>query len=175
VSKEIKHRWWFLILVTAAGFFIDWWTKYLAVRHLSAFEPYRLVGGYLELVLVHNKAAVFGLDPRHIIPSFPVNLFFAVFHVLAVIVLTVYFRFLKNTDRLMLWAVAVIMPGALGNLVDRLAHPAQGVVDFIKVDVGIWPLNPWPVFNMADAFVTIGVCLMILSFLFEDRRKKSVQ
>jgi signal peptidase II len=172
VFKEIKHRWWLLVIVAAVGFFIDWWTKYLAAKHLSSFETYRLAGDWLELVLVYNKGAVFGLDPRHLIPGFPVNMFFTVFHVLAVIILVAYYRYLKHYDRLMHWALAVILPGALGNLFDRIMHPAIGVVDFIKMDLRVWPFNPWPVYNMADAFVTIGVGLMIACFIIEDRRRK---
>jgi signal peptidase II len=56
-----------------------------------------------------------------------------------------------------------------------LFHPARGVVDFIKVDLGFRPFNPWPVFNVADALVTIGIILMAASFLFEgDRRKEAL-
>ena len=173
MPKEIKHRWWLLAVITAVGFCLDWWTKYLAVRHLSSFEPYRCIGDYLELVVIHNKAAVFGLDPRRLIPAFPVNLFFTVFHVVAVIVLTVYYRYMRKTDRLMHWALAIILPGALGNLFDRIIHPGLGVVDFIKMDLKFWPFNPWPVFNLADLFVTIGVGLMIACFLLEERRRKN--
>jgi signal peptidase II len=172
VSKEIKHRWILLAIVAAVGFIIDWWTKYLAARHLSSYTPLPVAGDWLELVLVYNKGAVFGLDPRHLVPGFPVNLFFTVFHVLAVIILALYYRYLKSSDRLMHWALAVILPGALGNLYDRIVHPAQGVVDFVKMDLRVWPFNPWPVFNMADAFVTIGVGLMIVCFIVEDRRRK---
>lgn len=160
-----------LVAVAAAGFFIDWWTKYLAVQHLNMFEPRQVVGSWLELVLVYNKGAVFGLDPTRLIPGFPVNIFFTVFHVIALVVLALYYRYLRNSDRLMLWALAIIFPGALGNLFDRLVHPASGVVDFIKMDLRIWPFNPWPVYNMADAFVTIGVVMMIICFLLENRRK----
>jgi signal peptidase II len=172
MGKEIRHRWWILVIITAIGFFIDWWTKFLAAGHLSPFETVPLAGSWLELVLVYNKGAVFGLDPRHIIPGFPVNLFFTVFHVLAVVFLTAYYYYLKKSDRLMHWALAIILPGAIGNLFDRIVHPGQGVVDFIKMDLKVWPFNPWPVFNMADAWVTIGVGLMIFVFVIEDRRRK---
>jgi signal peptidase II len=175
LSKEIKHRWWLLGMAAIVGFFIDWWTKHLAAAHLSPFEPYNVVGNYLQLVLVHNKAAVFGLDPRQLVPGFPVNLVFTVFTALAVIVLIVYYRYLKKTDILMHWSLAIILPGALGNLFDRIIRPGQGVVDFIKMDLKIWPFNPWPVYNMADAWVTIGVCLMIISFIFEEHRRKKEQ
>jgi signal peptidase II len=175
LHREIKHRWWLLGIAAGVGFFIDLWTKHLAAAHLSPVEPYSLVGNCLQLVLVHNKAAVFGLDPRHIVPGFPVNFVFTVFTGLAVIALIVYYRYLKKTDILMHWALAIILPGALGNLFDRIVRPGEGVVDFIKMDFKIWPFNPWPVYNMADAWVTIGVCLLIVSFMFEERRRKKEQ
>ena len=156
------------------GFGIDWWTKYLAAHILSPGEPRSVIGHWLEFVLVYNKAAVFGLDPRHLIPWFPLNTFFSIFMVVAAGILILYYRHLQKSDRLMHGAIMFILPGALGNLFDRVLHAPQGVVDFIKVDLGFRPFNPWPIFNMADAWVTIGVALMLVSFLFAERAAKKV-
>jgi signal peptidase II len=172
LSREIKHRWWILCGVTAAGFTLDLWTKTLAARHLSGGTVRQIAGEYLELVLVYNKAAVFGLDPRQIIPGFPVTLFFTIFTILAVGVLLLYFRHLKKTEIAMQWGLALVLPGALGNLCDRILHPGRGVVDFIKADLNVWPFDPWPVFNLADALVTMGVAVMIIAFIFAERKRK---
>jgi signal peptidase II len=172
LSKEITNRRPLLLCISAIGFGLDLWTKILAVRHLSGGVVKRLVGDHLELVLVYNRAAVFGLDPRHVIPGFPVNLFFSIFTLIAIVVLVLYFRSLKKTDTLMHYGLAAVLPGALGNLFDRILHPARGVVDFIKVDLNFWPLNPWPVFNLADVWVTIGVMLMIIAFVVEEQQRK---
>lgn len=57
-------------------------------------------------------------------------------------------------------ALGLIAGGAIGNLVDRLLYAR--VVDFVLVDLDFWPLDPWPVFNVADVVLVVGVCLMIL-------------
>ena len=173
MRKEIKYRWWIISAVALIGFALDWWTKNLAAQHLAGGGgAYQLVSSYVELVLVYNKAALFGLDPRRLIPGFPLNLVFTCFTVIASAVLIAYYRRLKKTEILLHWGLAVILPGAIGNLFDRIVHPALGVVDFIKMDLRVWPFNPWPVFNLADIYVTLGVGLMIASFIFEDARQK---
>jgi signal peptidase II len=61
------------------------------------------------------------------------------------------------------------MPGVLGNLSDRVIHPSEGVVDFIKMDFYFWPFNPWPTYNIADAYITAGLLLIIIDIFFQDK------
>jgi signal peptidase II len=173
--KEIKHPWRLLAIVTIGGLAIDLFSKYLAARYLITGRPVHCIGDWVELVLIYNKGMVFGLDPGRIIHGFSVGGVFPYFNLIASIVLVLYYRVLRRTDRLMHWALALILPGALGNLFDRLVHRGMGVVDFIKVDLKFPPFNPWSIFNAADAWVTIGVGLMIASFIFEDRKKKQAE
>lgn len=172
LQREIKYRWWIIIIISLAGFWFDWWTKMRAVKHLALGHPFPVIGSYLQFVLLYNKAALFGLDPRHLVPGFPVNAVFTVFTSIAIIALVVYYKFLKKTEILTHLGLAIVMPGALGNLFDRIVYPGRGVVDFVMVDVRVWPLNPWPVFNMADAYVTIGVGILVVSIFMEERRRK---
>jgi signal peptidase II len=85
---------------------------------------------------------------------------------LAVAALALVVRYLRGTDprhtRLHV-ALGLIAGGAVGNLIDRIVYAR--VVDFILVDVGVWPLNPWPVFNVADIVLVVGVCLIALDML----------
>ena len=175
MSREIKHRWRLLAIVTVAGLLLDLWTKQMIARSLADGHVVRCVGDVVQLILVYNKAAVFGIDPGRFIPGFSVGKVFPFFNLIAAVILVIYYRYLRSADRFLHWSLACILPGALGNLFDRLFHPARGVVDFIKVDLGFRPFNPWPVFNVADALVTIGIILMAASFLFEgDRRKEAL-
>ena len=57
--------------------------------------------------------------------------------------------------------LGLIWGGALGNVIDRVTHGS--VTDFVLVNLGVWPFNPWPVFNVADAVLVAGVALMILA------------
>jgi signal peptidase II len=68
------------------------------------------------------------------------------------------------------WAVAGIIGGGLGNLIDRIARPA-GVVDFISVNLyGLLGLDRWPTFNIADASVVICGLILLVSILISPKR-----
>ena len=171
--REIRHPWLLLGVVTVIGLAADLVSKLLAEQWLPIGQPRSCLGKTLELMLIYNRAGVFGIDPGNVIPGFHVQNFFPFFNLVAALLLLVYYRFLKRSSVFMHWALAFVMPGALGNLLDRIIHPARGVVDFIKVDLGFPPFHPWPIFNLADAWVTIGIILMAVSFLFEEQGKKN--
>jgi signal peptidase II len=94
---------------------------------------------------------------------------------LAIAALVMVVRYLRSTDpgqRTLHVALGLIAGGAVGNLVDRLLYAR--VVDFILVDVGVWPLNPWPVFNVADIVLVVGVALIALDILINRRHAPPV-
>ncbi len=71
-----------------------------------------------------------------------------------------HFRSLGRAENL---AFGAVLGGALGNGIDRARMAAgslAGVRDFIHVDLGFWPLNPWPTFNIADAGITCGFLVL---------------
>ena len=99
--------------------------------------------------------------------SFPIFirklLFILVPIVVIALVVVVYFR---NNDftKLQRWSICGIVGGGLGNIIDRIFRP-DGVIDFIDVKFfGIFGLNRWPTFNVADASVVVCGILMIISF-----------
>jgi signal peptidase II len=171
VKLTIEKKWYLFIAITIAGVALDWFTKYLAVTHLRVGVPVNVIGHYAQFLLVFNKAAIWGIDPRAIFPWFPLNGFFYVFNGIAMIVIILYFKTLKPSDRLMQWGIALIMPGALGNILDRVVHAKIGVVDFIRL--GISDRLYWAIFNCADIYVTFGVAIMLWYFLFEEKKQKA--
>jgi signal peptidase II len=89
---------------------------------------------------------------------------------LAIVALVMVLRYLKGTDpahRRLHVALGLIAGGAIGNLIDRLLYAR--VVDFILVDLDVWPLDPWPVFNVADIVLVVGVGLIALDVLVNRR------
>ena len=64
-------------------------------------------------------------------------------------------------------ALGLVGGGAIGNLIDRILHGA--VTDFLVFDLGFWPLNPWPAFNIADAALVVGVGLMAIDMIRPPR------
>jgi signal peptidase II len=134
-----------VLLVTAALVVAaDQATKTLALRWLSD-GPVDVVAGWLTLRLTFNSGGAFGLLQGQ--PDL-----FLVSSLLVAAVILVWARNLEHPG----WAVplGLILGGGLGNVADRLFRPFDGhVVDF--VDVGFWP-----VFNLADSSIVVGVLLL---------------
>jgi len=176
----MKHRWILLAAVTVAGFLIDIGTKYLAVARLEERRPVNVLGKYLRWVLVYNKGAVFGTEPPGVSWLQP-NVFLSFFMLCAIAFLLFYYRALKKDEVMMHIGLMLVLPGAFGNLYDRLIHGTRGVVDFIQMGIpegkywfvdipeGGWY---WFIYNVADIFVTAGVTVMLLNFIFEATGRK---
>jgi signal peptidase II len=82
----------------------------------------------------------------------------------ALALVVMYLRKLPSALRAHALGLGLIFGGALGNLIDRLR--LGKVTDFVLVDTGFWPFNPWPVFNVADAALVIGIVLLALATRF---------
>jgi signal peptidase II len=131
---------------------VDQATKSWAVRALAS-GPKHLVGSTLELELTRNGGGAFSRF-QGITPVLAVG---------AIVVSLVLVRVLRRTtDRVLVVALTLVLGGALGNLVDRVARSPgflRGhVVDFVAVG---W----WPVFNVADSCITVGALLLIVRTL----------
>jgi len=74
-----------------------------------------------------------------------------------------YLRKVPSSSVATIAGLGLIWGGALGNVVDRIVHGS--VTDFVLVNLGVWPFNPWPVFNVADTVLVAGVVLMLLAQL----------
>lgn len=129
-----------------------------------------IVGDTLRLTYIENAGMAFGIDVGG-------KLFFSVFSILASIGIFIYLYRVRNEHFLFRMSLAMILGGAVGNLIDRVFYGVlygEGtlfygkVVDFIDADffnisVFGYHLNRWPVFNIADASVTCGVILLLLA------------
>jgi signal peptidase II len=167
-----RHKWILFFTVSFSGLFFDWYTKYLAITKLQMGIQVPVIGRILQWQLIYNKGGIFGFNPRVWISSFPINPFFYVLSVIAMVLIIIYYKNIEPGAKFSLWGISFIMPGALGNLLDRIIRPGQGVVDFIRVDLGFPPFNPWPIWNLADAYITIGVSLIVIDLWLQEIRKK---
>jgi len=152
-----------------AGFFIDIGTKYLADTRLDYGVPMPVIGDYLQWLLVYNTGMVFGINPSNIAPWLSANTFFVAFMLCAIIFLLLYYRALRKDEVLMHVGLMLVLPGAFGNLYDRIFNADKGVIDFIRM--GIPPDNYWFIYNVADIYVTVGVGVMLLGFWMEMGKK----
>ncbi|GHV69211.1 lipoprotein signal peptidase [Spirochaetia bacterium] len=119
--------------------------------------------GLLQIYHVRNKAIAFSLGT-----NFPDEVRLVLFIALPVIVLGFLFYYYWTSpeiEGIQRWAIAGIIGGGLGNISDRIFRP-DGVVDFVSVKFyGLFGLERWPTFNIADASVVVS-CLAFLLTIF---------
>jgi len=152
-------------LVVLATVALDQATKAWILGHLRLGQSIPILPGCFDLTLILNPGAAFGL-----MAGLPAGIRQPLFVVIAIAAagLIVFYRhrFLRDHP-LASAAMALILGGALGNLVDRLRYGM--VVDFLDVYLG--PYH-WPAFNVADSAISVGVGLMLLDLLLEWRRER---
>lgn len=122
-------------------------------------------GDFLRLIRVYNTGVAFSLGD-----SWPLALrrlsFGLIPLVVMILVVVVYFRN-KDFSMLQRWAICGVIGGGFGNLIDRFFRE-QGVVDFIDVKFyGLFGMERWPTFNIADSAVVVCGILLIVSFVVQ--------
>ncbi len=144
----------FVTVLTLLLIGIDQLTKYLAVHYLMGREALVLWDGVFELRYLENRGAAFGLLQGQ-------RTFFLVIGIVVFAAVLLFFRYLSPERRYWpLRLIAVfILAGAWGNMIDRIWNGY--VVDFFY-----FRLIDFPIFNVADIYVTVGTAVLILLVLF---------
>ncbi|MHB8174112.1 MAG: signal peptidase II [Nitrospirota bacterium] len=152
-----------ILIVGSVIFCLDRITKLLVARRMMPGESFRVIKGFFDITLVHNAGAAFG-----IMAFAPESLrlpFLLVSAVLAVALLLYFAKKTESHETLTLVALAMVIGGAAGNIVDRIAFGY--VIDFIDWHWG--EFYHWPAFNLADSGITVGVILLGYEFLFKKK------
>ncbi len=160
-----KPSYLILLLVTALSLLIDQFTKVYIDRVMDLHQSIPVLEGFFSITYVRNPGAAFGFlaDTRFRIP------FFIVISIVAVIVIIVAFHKLRRDQKLAQVSLAMILSGAVGNLIDRVR--LGEVIDFLDV---YWKRYHWPAFNVADSLICVGVFLLAVDMLKEERRQKKL-
>lgn len=152
------------LFITAAVVALDQITKAMVDRLMGLHESRDLIAGVLRLTYVRNRGAAFGVLSDAELPY--QAWVFAGVSLVALFAIGVYAWRLPASSRLPRLALALIIGGALGNLIDRVR--LGYVIDFVDV---FWRTHHWPAFNAADSAITIGVSLLVLDMLRAPRRE----
>lgn len=151
--------WWGIAIVVLV---LDQTTKLLVARSFRFAE--RLpVTGFFDLTLLYNKGAAFSF--LHDSAGWQRWFFTAI--ALGAAAFITYLLARHGGQRLFAFALALILGGALGNLVDRLAH--GHVIDFLLFYYRDWY---WPAFNLADSAICVGAALLVLDELLRVGKSK---
>jgi signal peptidase II len=136
----------FLTLVALLVIGADRVSKLLAINLLyrSGARSVPILGDYIRLTYVENRGAAFGVLQNQ-------TAFFILVGIVVIGVIIASFRYMSDPGWLLIFALGLQMGGAIGNLIDRVS--TGYVVDFID-------LTFWPVFNIADSAIVVGVALL---------------
>jgi len=153
----LKWLWLSLLVIV-----LDQLSKFWVVSVFELYQSIELIP-YLNLTYVHNKGAAFSFLSS---AGGWQRWFFSIISMIAVFVLLLWLKRLKPTEKLLAVSMSLILGGAIGNLYDRLAYGY--VIDFLDAYYQQWH---WPVFNIADSAIVLGVGLMLLDMLITPNQE----
>ncbi len=142
----------------------------IEIGGISPYTSKNIIGDFLTLTYVQNPGMAFGFE-------FGWRSIFAIFSTIGSILIFLYLYFVRDSNRITRFSLALILGGALGNWIDRVFYGLlfdgtslfQGrVVDFIGLNI---PPVPF-VFNLADASLTFGIVLLLISYWNDGKQKE---
>src|SRR5699024_5160881 len=141
------------LFITIVILILDQITKYIITKTMQIGDSFELIPNFLNIISHRNSCAAWGILSGKMA-------FFYIITVVILIVLIVFYIKEAKHNLLMQVAISLLFAGALGNFIDRVLNGE--VVDF--VDTYIFSYN-FPIFNVADSSLTIGVLLIIIALL----------
>ena len=125
---------------------------------------------FLNIIHVRNPVIAFSLGEG--LPDFIKPVAFIFVPILILVFLVWYYFKSNDFSKLQLWAMAGVLGGGIGNIIDRIFRP-DGVVDFISVKFyGLFGFDRWPTFNVADSSVVVCCILLFISIFFDIKKNK---
>lgn len=149
-------------LIALVVFLIDQGTKYVIATRLELAEQIPVIKDFFIITSHRNRGAAFGILEGQ-------QWFFILITTIVVIGIVWYLNKARKTRRLLPTALALVLGGAVGNFLDRILNGE--VVDFLMFNFGSYT---FPIFNVADSCIVIGVGLIILDTLLDVKGEQEV-
>ncbi len=161
IVKKFLRTYWLLVLVAGILIAIDQITKaYIRTNFIEGVDmwaPWPWLLPYARIIYITNTGVAFGMLKG-------MGSVFMILAILVSIAILYYFPRVPRQDWTLRLAMGLQLAGALGNLIDRILFNGQ-VTDFISV-------GNFPVFNVADSSITIGVFVLLLGIWLQEQRQK---
>lgn len=141
-------------------FLLDQIIKTLIQRNMNLSQQIKLIPNFLSLIYVKNTGAAFSILKDN-------TLLLIVISVLFLCILNYLIKKETNLSKLSIYSFGMIMGGVYGNLIDRIIHHA--VIDYIAIHIFSYS---FPIFNLADMGITIGVVILLITSLLERKQEK---
>lgn len=157
--KSVAEKYLFLFVIAGLIVTLDQWTKSLVRGNLALSETWlpdslNWLNPYARIVHWYNTGAAFGMFQSG-------SMVFTVLAIIVIGAIIYYFPRVENNDWTLRLAMSMQLAGAAGNLIDRLRFEGR-VTDFISV-------GTFPVFNVADASISIGTAILLLGVYLQER------
>lgn len=157
-----SNIWFYLLAVLVIV--IDQVSKAIARNVLGDGRVIKVIPGFFDLRLDFNSGAAFGILPNWA-PLFILIGLIAIFFIFRV-------RKSESSSRVFTTGLALLLGGALGNVIDRLVSSERVVTDFLSVQLHIFGnTHVWPTFNIADIAIVAGVILVLFHVYILERWK----
>lgn len=164
----MSKKYIFLLIISALLISLDQLTKLYIHTQFQLGESMIVVKNFFNITYVRNFGAAFGfLANSH--PEFR-EVFFLLMPPVALAIILVILKSVRDDDKAQVLALSFIFGGAIGNYIDRLRY--RFVIDFL--DFHLFEKYTWPAFNIADSAIVIGVSVLLLLMIFENRSSKKV-
>lgn len=169
-----------ILWVSAFIFILDQAAKWIVKTNMRLYESITVLGDFFRLTYVENPGMAFGIRISD-------NVFFTVFAVIASLIILLYLFKLKERECWARLAMTIILGGALGNLTDRIFRGQ--VVDFLDfeffnihipafklfwIQFSGYSMERWPVFNVADIAVSVGMIMLLIYILFLEEDETAI-
>lgn len=148
-------------LIAIVAFVVDYITKHWISTNMKLNEQFSVIGDFFLITSHRNRGAAFGILQEQ-------RLFFIIITTVILAGILWYAHIMyKKGSKLLLVGLALVLGGALGNFIDRVRFGE--VVDFFKFNFGSYT---FPIFNVADSAIVVGVGIILLDTLLDVRREK---
>jgi signal peptidase II len=152
------------LAITFLVILLDQATKAWIVSAMRLYDSFAVVGGFFSITHVRNPGAAFGFLAGA--PPLFRYIFFLAITVAAILLILHYLRVSRIEAPSLVPALALILAGAVGNLIDRIRFGE--VVDFLDIYIGN---HHWPAFNVADSAITVGAVVLTVVLLRKRRER----
>ena len=150
---------WLVLAIVAVTIIVDQLTKFLVVKYMTLGQSISVIDNFLYITSHRNEGAAWGILQGKMI----------FFYVVTLVVIGLVILWIRKLDiekeKLLVIALSLILGGALGNFIDRVMY--QHVVDFINTYIFGYD---FPIFNIADSALCIGVFLMAVDAILDIKR-----
>ena len=156
-----KRLFWYIAgaLIIIGVVALDQISKELAVAYLKDTSSVSLIDGVVSFAYTTNTGMAWGMLKDH-------PWVFKSISTVAIVGFAVVYFAVKEQHVLFRLSAGFVIGGGIGNMIDRLFRPEGGVVDFIRTD-----FMDFPIFNVADSFITVGAIMLVVYFVFYDSKQ----